>query len=304
MRSLRRPRTWALYEQVGRSHLLPVLGQVPIARVGPAHIRVLHEGMLAAGLSPSTARHAHMVTHRCLADAVRWGVIARNPAALVRPPRMAAHEMQTLSSDQAQALCEAAIGERFESLYVLAVTAGLRQGELLALRWKDVDLTRSRLSVTGSLQSGVGPPVIAEPKTTRSRRQVALSVQAVEGLRRHRQAQLAERLAAGPLWRDCGLGFPNTLGGPMERRNLLRREFVPLLQRAGLPLIRFHDLRHTAATLLLAQGVHPKVASEMLGHSSVGITLDRYSHVTPDMQQEAARAMSELFGRPRQTPSG
>lgn len=154
------------------------------------------------------------------------------------------------------------------------------------------------------LQSGVGPLTIAEPKTLSSRRQVALTIQAVDALRRHRQEQAAERLAAGPLWQDADLVFPNTIGSPMERRNLLRREFAPLLLRAGLPTIRFHDLRHTAATLLLAQGVHPKIAQEMLGHANIAITLDRYSHVSQAVQQDAARAMSTLFGEAPATPSG
>ncbi|MFZ0995776.1 MAG: tyrosine-type recombinase/integrase [Candidatus Dormiibacterota bacterium] len=304
MQTQLRPRTWQLYDQVGRTHLLPAFGRVPLAQLGPEHIRALHASMLAAGLSPSTVRHAHMVAHRCLADAVRWGTLARNPVGLVSPPRMVEQEMQTFSAEQARRLLEAAQGDRFEALYVLAVTTGLRQGELLALRWRDVDLEQERLAVTATLQSGVGALTIAEPKTLSSRRQVALTSQAVEALRRHRQAQVAERLAVGPLWQNADLVFPNTIGGPMERRNLLRREFGPLLRRAGLPTVRFHDLRHTAATLLLAQGVHPKIAQEMLGHANIAITLDCYSHVSQGMQKEAARAMSALFGEAPATPSG
>lgn len=298
MRTLLRPRTWTRYEELGRIHLVPALGKLPVSRIGPSHVRAIHDGMLAAGLSPSTAHHAHMVLHRALADAVRWGLVARNASGLVAAPRMAEHPMQTLSEEQARALLEAARGDRFEALYVLAITTGMRQGELLALQWRYVDLEASTLGVTGTLQRGKGTLTIAEPKTPRSRRRVALAPQAVDALRRHRQAQIAERLAAGPAWEDWGLVFSNEVGAPANRDRLIARSFNPLLAQAGLPRIRFHDLRHTAATLLLAQGVHPKIASEMLGHANIAVTLDRYSHVTETMQQGAARAMGELLSRP------
>jgi len=299
MRTLLRPRTWTRYEELGRVHLVPALGRLPVARIGPSHVRAMHEGMLAAGLSPSTAHHAHMVLHRAPAEAVRWGLVARNAAGLVTAPRMAEHRMPTLSGEQAQALLEAAQGDRFGAIYALAISTGMRQGELLALHWRDVDLQGGSLGVTGTLQRGKGTLTIAEPKTPRSRRKVAMAPQAVDALRRHRQAQIADRLAAGPAWQDWDLVFANEVGAPVNRDRLIARSFNPLLARAGLPRIRFHDLRHTAATLLLAQGVHPKIASEMLGHANIAVTLDRYSHVTETMQQGAARAMGELLSRPR-----
>ncbi|MHB8312386.1 MAG: tyrosine-type recombinase/integrase [Candidatus Dormibacteria bacterium] len=299
MRTQLRPRTWTRYEELGRVHLLPALGKLPLARLGPQHVRALHEGMVAAGLSPSTAHHAHAVLHRALADAVRWGLVGRNVAGLVAAPRMAEHQMQTLSGEQARAFLEGAQEDRFESLYVLAISTGMRQGELLALHWQDVDLAGGSLSVTGTLQRGKGTLTIAEPKTLRSRRKIALAPQAVEALRRHRQAQIAERLAAGPLWQDLDLVFASEGGAPVNRDRLIARSFNPLLAQAGLPRIRFHDLRHTAATLLLAQGVHPKIAQEMLGHANIAVTLDRYSHVSQDMQQDAARVMGEVLSGPR-----
>ena len=200
--------------------------------------------------------------------------------------------MKTLSTEQARALLVAARGDRLEALYVLALTTGMRQGELLALRWRDVDLERGTLSVTGTLGWSKGAGLtISEPKTARSRRQLQLAAMAVTALRQHRASQAAEILAAVTWDQAADLVFLNQAGRPMQASNLLRRSFFPLLASAGLPRIRFHDLRHTAATLLLARGVHPKIASEMLGHATVAFTLDVYSHVTETLQREAARTM-------------
>ncbi len=197
--------------------------------------------MVAAGLSPSTAHHAHAVLHRALADAVRWGLVGRNVAGLMAAPRMAEHQMQAPSGEQARAFLAAAQGDRFEALYVLAISTGMRQGELLALHWRDVDPESWSLSVTASLQRDKGTVTMAEPKTPRSRRKVALATQAVEALRRHRQVQAAERLAAGPLWQDLAVVFANEGGAPVNRDRLITRSFNPLLAQAGLSRIRFHD---------------------------------------------------------------
>ena len=290
-----RPRVWQLYEQVGRTHLLPALGRIPLANLGPDDLRALHTRMLDAGLSPTTARHAHRVLHRALADAVRWGIAARNVAERATPPRAAQQEMRTLSVEQVQVLLAAARDDRLEALYLLAVTTGMREGELLGLRWRDVDLDRARLSVTATLESAGTNPVLAEPKTAKSRRQIMLTESAVVALRRHRQAQIAEHLTAGPKWGGHDLVFTDGEGQALRRQTVLQFRLRPLLREAGLPPIRFHDLRHTAATLLLSRGVHPKIASEMLGHASVAITLDRYSHVSETMQTEAVKAMTDLL---------
>ena len=295
IRSNLRPRIWTRYEELGRIHLLPLLGATRIGDLSVQKVQALHGRMLGMGVSPSTVHHAHAVLHRALADAVRWGVLSRNVAGLVPPPRMATHEMQTLSGAQARELCCAAAGSRFEALYVLAVTTGMRQGELLALRWSGVDLDRGLVQVTGTMTRTESGLSIAPPKTARSRRAVALADQAIEALIRHRVRQKQEKALLGEAWVEGDLVFPNSIGGPMQRDHLVKRDFAPLLQRAGLSAIRFHDLRHTAATLLLSEGVHPKVASEMLGHATVAITLDRYSHVTETMQRAAAQSTSELL---------
>jgi integrase len=223
--------------------------------------------------------------------------VARNVADLVTPPRAERHEMQTLSPEQARAFLEAAQGDRFHALYVLALSTGMRQGELLALRWHDVGLETSTVQVTGSLQQVNGGYVVTEPKTHSSRRRLVLTKSAIEALRLHRVAQAEERLRLGPAWEDNDLVFANEIGGFVDASNLVRRSFLPLLRRADLPRVRFHDLRHSAATLLLGRGVHPKVVAEMLGHSQISVTLDLYSHVTPTMQQEAASVMDAVLTR-------
>lgn len=286
-----RPRTFERYRQYVRLHALPDIGRLPLSRLAPQHLQRLYASRLEAGLSPMSVRHLHAVLHRALSQATRWGLLARNVADLVTPPRAGRHEMQTLSPEQARAFLQAVEGDRYEALFALALTTGLRQGELLALRWQDVDPDAGTLQVRGTLQRTPNGLATAEPKTASSRRQVVLTAQAVGAVRCHRVAQAEERLRLGAAWEDTGLVFVNEIGRPVEASNLVNRHFLPALRRAGLPRIRFHDLRHTAATLLVARGVHPKIVSETLGHSQVAITLDTYSHVTPTMQRAAAEAM-------------
>jgi integrase len=169
----------------------------------------------------------------------------------------------------------------------LELSTGMREGELLALKWSAVDLDHARLQVRATVKRTPQGFVMSEAKTARGRRQLRLTPTVVRSLRQHQARQMEERQAVGPAWEDNNLVFPNGLGRPMEHGNLLRRYFWPLLRKAGLPRIRFHDLRNTAATLLLLGGINPKIVSEMLGHASVAITLDLYSHVLPDMQRDA-----------------
>jgi integrase len=204
--------------------------------------------------------------------------------------------MRVLSPDDVRELLQTATEDRYEALYVLAVSTGLRQGELLALRWQDIDLEARTLQVRQTLHRTRGEYVFSQPKTAKSRRLVILATAAVSALRRRRVLQAEDRLQIGAIWQDYDLVFTNEIGGPIDAGNLRTRSFQHLLQRAGLPRVRFHDLRHTAATLMLGRGIHPKVVSEMLGHSQIAITLDLYSHVTPTMQREAAQAMDELLG--------
>lgn len=291
-----RPTTFARYEQFVRVHIVPTIGKSALSKLSPQQLQALYALKLEEGLSSTTVHHLHAVLHRALDKALRLGLVQRNVADMVDVPRMRHHEMTTLSEEQARTLLSAASGERLEALYVLAIATGMRQGELLALKWRDVDLDESRLQVRATLHYTNEGYVIAEPKTEFSRRRIALSKVAVEALRAHRIRQLEERLQLGDAWEDNDLVFPNTVGRPLDGVNLLKYWFYPLLKRAGLPRMRFHDLRHTAATLLLGRGINPKIVSEMLGHSHVSVTLGIYSHVTPHMQEQAAKAMDDALG--------
>jgi integrase len=287
-----KPVTYESYARLVRVHIVPALGSLKLRALSPAHLQGFYRAKLDSGLSPRTVQYLHAVLHRALKQAVRWGLVTRNVSEAVDPPRVHREEIRPLSSTQARKLLETARDDRLEALYVLAVHCGLRQGELLGLKWEDVDLERGTLQVRRTLSGGT----FTTPKTPKSRRKVRLTESALEALRKHLYRQLGEIDSAGPLWRENGLIFATEGGTPLNRHNLGSRSFKPLLERAGLPQsTRFHDLRHTCATLLLAKGIHPKIVQELLGHSNVGITLDTYSHVLPSMGEAAAEAMEDTL---------
>lgn len=291
-----RPRTWRRYREYVRLHIVPTLGEIELASLGSRQIQLLYSDKIAQGLSTMSVLHIHRVLCRALGQAERQGLVASNAAQLVDAPRPERVEMSTLSPEEARRFLVAASGERLEALYVLAITTGMRQGELLGLRWHDVDLEQRSIRVTGSLQYVPGKGLsVAAPKTQRSRRHVLLSALATEALERHHTTQTSERRVTGAMWEEHDLVFPNRRGRPMYATNMLNRSFAVILEMAGIPRIRFHDLRHTAATLLLGKGIHPKVVSEMLGHANTSMTLDVYSHATPTMQRQAATAFDQLF---------
>lgn len=288
--------TYEQYESRVRIHLLPAFGRIRLTELTPQHVQHLMASMLHRGLSPNTVRATRATLTRALNEAMAQGLLARNVATLTRSPKAQRGEMRVYDDGQVRRLLAAASGTRHEAIITLAVTSGMREGELLALTWRNVSLDGRYVQVQTSLrrlrETGL---TIKDVKTGHSRRKIELSTLAVEALRRHRARQNAERLKAGAHWHDNDLVFPNTLGQPEAANSLLYRDYRPIVRRAGLPFIRFHDLRHTAATLLLLKGVHPKKVSEMLGHASVAITLSVYSHVLPTMQRDAAAAMDELF---------
>jgi integrase len=286
IRATVRPRTADSYEQIVRDHLAPAFVRIPLARLTPQLVQRTYHDLAERGLSPKTIANAHGVLHKALQQAFRWRLIGANVADLVDPPRVPRQQMTALTSEQARRVLAIAADDPLEALWRLAITCGLRQGELLALRWGEVDLERGTLSVIATLEQWRdGVPVIAEPKTSRSRRQVELGDGAVEALRRHRQG-----------YPGIGYVFTRPDGRPLSRP-MVGGEWRTLRVRAGVPAVRMHDLRHTAATLMLSRGVHPKIVSEMLGHSTVAITLDLYSHVTPTMQREAAAVMDKLLSQ-------
>ena len=290
-----RPTTFERYEQMVRLHIRPVLGQLKLKNVTPTHVRGLYREKLDAGLSPRTVQYIHVTLHKALKQAIADGLIPRNATEAVKPPQVRREEMRPLTAEQVRILFDAAEGDRLAALYVLAVTTGLRQGELLGLKWDDVDLEGGTLRVRRTLTTAKGGLQLTAPKTKGSRRTVKLTQKAVQALRSHLERQLGEIDRAGSLWRENGLIFASESGDPLDRRNVTTHRFKPLLGRAGLPQIRFHDLRHTCATLLLTKNVNPKIVSEMLGHASIAITLDTYSHVLPNMQDSAAKAMEDAL---------
>jgi integrase len=290
-----RLRTWERYEQIARVHIKPALGRIKLKNLTPSHVRGLYREKLDSGLSPRMVQYIHTTLHKALKDAVADGLIPRNAASAVKAPRPKKKEIKPLSADQAHTFLELARGNRFEALYVLAVHCGIRKGELLGLKWEDVDLDARTLAVRRTLSEPKTGHRFEAPKNGKAR-SIKLTAGAVEALKRHRKRQLEERLRLAGLWEDHELVFPNSIGKPMNASNLNARSFKPLLEKAGLPKsVRLHDLRHTCATLLLAKSVHLKIVQELLGHANISQTMDTYAHVLPNMQGEAATAMQEAL---------
>jgi integrase len=234
------------------------------------------------------------VLRNALNQALRWGLVARNVATLVDPPAVAPTETTPFSPLQARRFVDAIRGDRLEALYQIALTLGLRQGEVLGLRWEDVDLERRTLRIAVALQSVGGTLQLVTPKTSRSRRTLPLPAAVVAALHVHRAHQLEERLVAGSAWQEHGLVFTTQGGTPIHPRNLVR-SFHRLLKQSGLPPMRFHDLRHSCLSLLAAQGVPARVAMDIAGHSDIRLTQNSYTHVFDEGKRQAAQAMDVLF---------
>jgi len=284
------------YGQAVRYHLAPGLGTIALSRLTAQQVGAFYARELQRGVSPNGVRFSHTILHAALEDALRLGLVHRNVAHIVDAPRKVKREMAVYSEAQVRALLAAVAGDRLEALAVLVLATAMRQGELLSLRWPDVDLERKTVVVQTTLHRWPGRGLVREEaKTAHSQRTIGLSGAAVEALRRQRVRQAEERLRVGEAWVDAGLVFSTTIGTPLDPSHLLQRWWYPLLIRAGLPRIRFHEMRHTAATLLLARGVNVKVVSEMLGHASVSITLTLYAHVVPHMQQHAVDIMDAII---------
>ena len=263
-------------------------------------------GGRTGGLSPRTVGHAHRILGRALRMAEETGLIGRNVCRLVHPPRVPRAEMATLTAEQVRTLIHAADGSPLHALYALALSSGARRGELLGLRWSDVDLNTGSIRITRTLLRGVrsgerkadDPPKVewsfAEPKTASSRRTITIGRTALEALLLHRKAQAEERLRVGRAWQDGDLVFPSGFGTPIDGSNLLKAHYA-LLKLAGLPRVRFHDLRHTAATLLLEAGVQPHAVAQRLGHATPSLVMNTYGHVTDRMQQQATTTMDAVL---------
>ncbi|MBA3825800.1 MAG: site-specific integrase [Ktedonobacterales bacterium] len=279
-------------------HLNDGIGGVVLSKLTPQKLQVFYNKVIEDGLSPGEVHDMHAVLKSALDYAVEMEHIHANPARKARATSKPRHEMATLNEEQVKIFLDQIRGHRLEALFILAVTTGMRKGELLALHWKEVDFSKKKLSVRYNLQMVTrerGNYRISDTKTSYSRRTIALTATAMRALQERRKAHDEELARNGADWNKEGLVFPRLDGQWMYPSTLRRTHFHPLMRKAGLPLIRFHDLRHTAATLLLGHGVNPKIVSEMLGHSSVSITLDIYSHVMPHMQQIAVETMEGIF---------
>lgn len=289
-----RPRTREHYDLCVR-RMLPYIGALKLATLGPGELVSLWARLKAKGLSNQTVKLCHGALHNALQVAVQWRYIPGNPADMAKPPRVERREMRTLTSEQVRKLFGITKGDRWHALWVLFVTTGLRMGEVTALRWSDLDFEKGRAVVQRLLQRqrGVGL-VFAEPKSKSSVRSVILTPAVIDALNEHRQWVLKQRTATGDAWQDLDLIFPSLRGGPVDPARVSTAFHLALLN-AGLPRVRPHDLRHTSATLLLEAGIHPKVMQEMLGHSSIALTLGTYSHVMPRLHDEAAQALQGLL---------
>ncbi len=290
-----RAETWRRYEDMVRLHLVPQLGRNALVKLQPADLREAYDA-IAKNVSGTTVHHCHGVLHVALRDAEREGLVSRNVASLVTAPRRTTGEQRYLGPAEARQLLDAAKGHALEAFFVLALTSGLRLGELQALRWTDLELQRQRVRVTRTLTTmRGGEPTFGPPKTQKSRRTVWLTAGACEALERYQAHQDIRRRAAGPAWKEYRLVFTNSLGKPLDNSHVLSRGLYPLLEKAELPRMRFHDLRHTAATVLLSEGVPVKVVSEMLGHSDISTTLRIYAHTIEGAQEQAVSVMDKLF---------
>lgn len=298
-----RDNTYCSYESICRLRITPHLGSVNLMKLTAPAIQALYETLREQGLSPRSVQYTAAVLRKALSQAVKWDLIPRNPADLVDKPKVKKkYEVKILEPHQARAFLEAAQSDRLHALYVLALTTGMRQSELLGVKWQDINLTAGTLAVRRVLQEVNGRLSLADPKSESSRRTISLADSAIIALKAHRKRQAEEKLHSGKAWGAgvdpsfANLVFCATNGAPLRKQNLVRRSYKPLLEAAGVPSVRFHDLRHTAASLMLAAGAPIKVVQEMLGHSQIGITLDIYSHVLPNMQRDAVTKLDALLG--------
>jgi integrase len=289
-------RTFLDYKRIVEKHLNPAFGKVALTKLGPEHVRSLLAKKTTEGLSPRRVRVIRAVLHTALDEAFKWGRVARNVADLVKAPRTTRFQATILNEHQARALLKAATNHRLGAVFSVALAVGLRLGEALGLRWEDVDLQAGTLTVRQALQRIDGKLHFVEPKSEKSRRTIPLPETTAKTLKRHRICQKRDRLKAGAQWQGSTLVFTSTVGSPLDERNV-RRAFKEVLDSAKpkLPRMRIHDLRHTCATLLLAQGVHPKVVQEILGHSQISLTMDTYSTVLPTVSRAAAEQMDAVL---------
>ncbi len=284
-----RPSTFTRYRGLVELHLVPSIGRIPLEKLTPRDVQAMLNAKAAGGMAPRSVHHLRAVLRTALNQAVRWGDVPRNVAALTDPPRVEEKPVAVLDAAQAAQLLAAVAGEPLEALYTVALALGLRQGEALALRWQDIDLEGRQLHVRHGLQRIDGKLQLVETKTARSGRSITMPAAVVAALRQHQLRQVKADLRI-----DGGFVFAHSDGSPLDG-SVVTHQFQKLLKRAGMPRMRFHDLRHGCASLLLAQGISARVVMETLGHSTITTTMNIYGHVMPSLRQEAADAMDRVL---------
>lgn len=291
-----RPTTLRGYRWLIRDHVKPDLGKKRLDKLTPTDVRRFVELKSASSLSGQTVRLMHALIRNALADAEREELVHRNVAKLVRPPSVYREEVRVITVEDARRLVAVVKGDRFEALWICALTLGLRRGELLGLRWDDIDFAEGVLTVRHAVQRVNGRLILVDPKTSLSRRVVPVPAPTLTALWAHRHRQNSDRLAAGSTWHDFGLVFVTHSGRPLEPRNI-NRAWYAVRDKAGLGSVRLHDLRHSCASFLLAAGASPRTVMKTLGHSQIGLTMNTYTHVLPDFERAAVDAAAEtIFG--------
>jgi integrase len=328
-----RPKTFRTYSDMVKLHIAPAIGSIRVEKLTPEAVQGFLNDKLGSGICPRckvslrtaawathvaeshpdktpigfrvlgarTVGHIRATLRGALAVAMRWYDLDRNPAAIAKPPRAPKKEMRSLTTDQARKYLEAASHGRLEALFTVAVALGLRQAEILGLRWEDIDFETGTLEVRRQLQRIDGKLQLVETKTEDGARPLVLPEVGISALRRHRKRQGEERTAGGDEWHETGMIFTTTVGTMIDARSVIRRHHA-IVKAAGIPDLRFHDLRHSAATLLLAQGVSPKYIAQLLGHKQVAFTMQTYAHVIRETHQQLADKMDSILTAPITKP--
>lgn len=291
-----KPTTHQSYAYLVETHITPRLGHLPLQQLVPLHVEGMITAMLEQGLSARTTSYARAVLRRALQQALRWGLVGRNVAQNVAPPKKVNKEMQAWTPEQASAFLSVAEDDHLYPVFYLAIMTGMRRGELLGLRWQDVDEVGLKLNIRQNLVIVNHRPQFIEPKTTRSRRSIHVASETMQVLQRHRAAIRGMKARAGARWQEHDLVFPSSVGTPLGTYHL-NRTWWYLQAKAELPRIRFHDLRHTYASLALANKISPKVVSDRLGHANVAFTLQTYAHVYEEEHRAAALDSTQLLKR-------
>ncbi|MFB3167484.1 site-specific integrase [Neobacillus sp. 179-C4.2 HS] len=293
-------RTLENYNYIITNHIKPSLGGIKIAKLHPSHLQEYYSQKLVngkldgQGLSAQSVKHHHRLIHKALKDAVKWQFLGRNIAQAVTPPKVKKVEMKIWDNIQVKTFLKAAKTSAYYPIYLTAIYTGMRRGEVLGIRWQDIDFDNNIIYIRQSLQEvkklGL---TFKEPKSGKSR-SITITTLLTKELKKLHKQQLEFKLLFGKEYHDLDLVFAQKNGKPIQPTEMAR-DYRKVVDNSGLPYIRFHDLRHTHATLMLQQGVHPKVVSERLGHSTIGITMDTYTHVLPNMQKEAAHQFEQLI---------